>query len=168
MMLTLVPVLSHDQKSHGSPFFNYLDQRNAKVSLIMLLASCDVDASTNGVIWLKSNVSPHFDCLVLKPQWCHWWCCQHYMILMSVAVASHDQKSHVAPHFDCPDLMNAMVPLMLASHKTGTSGNGITWPKSHVAPQFDHLDLRNAMVALLMLSVSCDSDVSANGITWPK
>ena len=40
MMLTLSPMASHDQKSHVTPHFSYLDLKNAMVALIALASLC--------------------------------------------------------------------------------------------------------------------------------
>ena len=45
--VTLVPMVSHDQKSHITPYCDCLDLGNAMVSLIMPSASCDADTSTS-------------------------------------------------------------------------------------------------------------------------
>ena len=44
-----VEMVSHDQKSHVSPYVNNLDLMNVMVSFMMLSAACDVDASAIGV-----------------------------------------------------------------------------------------------------------------------
>ena len=41
--------ISHDWKSHAAPHFNYLDQRNAVVPLMMPLASDGADAGASGI-----------------------------------------------------------------------------------------------------------------------
>ena len=50
MMLMLVPMVSHDQKSHVALNLDYPDHRSAMVLLTMLYAIHDVDASANGII----------------------------------------------------------------------------------------------------------------------
>ena len=93
-----VPVLmtSHGKKGHVVPHFDYLDPRNAVMSLLMHLAACDTDAGINGIVWLKYHVTPHFNSLeirnVMVPLtmssaswgWCWWhWC---HMIKNHVAL----------------------------------------------------------------------------------
>ena len=51
------PVVSHDQKSHVTPYFNCLDLRNAMVPMITLLAS-----GGSGATDQKSHATAHFDC----------------------------------------------------------------------------------------------------------
>ena len=59
------PVVSHNQRSHVTPYFNCLELRNTLVSLVMPLALHD--ASSSGVTLPKnSNFAPHFDHLGLK------------------------------------------------------------------------------------------------------
>ena len=43
--MTLVPLTSHDQRSHIASHFDCIDLRNAMVLLMMLLALCDAGAS---------------------------------------------------------------------------------------------------------------------------
>ena len=59
MILTVVPVASHDQESPVAPHLNCLDLRNAIVPLTMLLALCN--AGANGVTCCIS-----FDSSLLK------------------------------------------------------------------------------------------------------
>ena len=49
MMLMLVPMASHVQKSHVVSLFDHLDLKNGMVPLITLLASCDTDTSITGI-----------------------------------------------------------------------------------------------------------------------
>ena len=58
-MPMLVAMMSHEQKSWCTSF-EHLDVRMAVVHLMMLLASCDTDASANGSKWMKSLIAPHF------------------------------------------------------------------------------------------------------------
>ena len=56
-----MPVLIslHDQKSHVTPYSDCLGLRNAKVPLLMLLASHDTNAGANGVTGQKYPTTPH-------------------------------------------------------------------------------------------------------------
>ena len=42
VMLTMVQVVSHDQRYPVAPHFNHVDLRNALIPLMMLSALCDV------------------------------------------------------------------------------------------------------------------------------
>ena len=44
-----MPVVSHDEKSHGVPHFDCLDLRNSMAAFTVSLASCDADANVGGV-----------------------------------------------------------------------------------------------------------------------
>ena len=56
MMLTPVPNALYYQKSHVAPGFNYLDLKNAKVLLTMLLTMDNVSADS--VTQPKSHIKP--------------------------------------------------------------------------------------------------------------
>ena len=101
-------------------------------------------------------------------QWCHWWLHWHYMTLMPIPKASHDQKCHFSPHCSFRNVWNALVPLMMlmAPCDTHASANSIELWKSHFAPHLDHLNLRNAMSTLMVLSISYDVDTKCSSITW--
>ena len=49
MKLVLAPNISHDQNNNFEPHFNYLDQTNAVVLLMMPVASLDVGAGASGI-----------------------------------------------------------------------------------------------------------------------
>ena len=65
VMLTPVPMASHEQKSYVMPHFNHLDLRNAMVPLTIISALCDASASSNGITWPKNHVAPHLNYLDL-------------------------------------------------------------------------------------------------------
>ena len=85
VMLLIAPSASHDKKGHDAPCFDCFDLRNAMVPL-MLLASWDANASASGITWPKSHVSPHFDHLDLRMQWCHWQCLLIPTIVNSIVI----------------------------------------------------------------------------------
>ena len=62
IMQVLVTMVTHDQNSHVPRYFDHLDLRNAKVSLMVLSTSHDTDTKCSGIIWHQ----------------CQW----HHMILM--------------------------------------------------------------------------------------
>ena len=47
--MIMIMMMMMTRKSHAAPHFDHLDPRNAMVPLMMLLASGNADASTNGV-----------------------------------------------------------------------------------------------------------------------
>ena len=55
----MMPVVSHDKNNIALPF-NYLDLRNAMISLLILLAPSDAKAGSSGITWPK-HVRPHCD-----------------------------------------------------------------------------------------------------------
>ena len=55
----MMPMASHNQNSHVAPHFNYLNLRNAVGPLMMLLASCNIDASANGIGWPVTHIPSH-------------------------------------------------------------------------------------------------------------
>ena len=71
-------------------------------------------------------------------------------------------KGDVAPHFNYPDLMNAMVPLMMLMPEPMASCD----QKSYTAPHCTCLNL--TMVLFMILLASFDATLVPNGITWPK
>ena len=108
MLLTPMPMASHDQKGQVVPHFNCLDLRNAMIPLMMSLASPDVSAI--GFTWPKCHVSPHFCYLKLRNA-----IVQLVMLLTSCGRDAHGNgiiwtKSHVVLHFDCLDIGNVVVP----------------------------------------------------------
>ena len=90
---------------------------------MMLLASCDADASTCD---MSKEVILHLMLIVLTKEIngaiekSIWYQVTH------VTMASHDEKHHIAPHFNCLDLGNSVVQLMMPSAScdahTGTDG----------------------------------------------
>ena len=68
---------------------------------------------------------------------------------------------HIAPHCDNLNLMNVVVPLILALMVSCEQNHKVTFC-------FDHLHLTSAKVPLTMLSASYDADAVASGITWLK
>ena len=124
----------HLTKSHVAPYFSYLNLCYAVVPLMMLMSSCDTDASVSGIKLPNSHVAPHFDCLSLRSEMvpssalsCHCWFQWQHMT----------KKSPVAHYFDHRDLWNAVAPLMVlcmsqyadsnavGSHDTSTNASGI-------------------------------------------
>ena len=63
--VTLMPMASHDQKSNFVPDFNFLDIKNAMVSLIMPQAAHVADTSANSTKGPKL-VTSHFDHLDVR------------------------------------------------------------------------------------------------------
>ena len=73
------------RKSHVAPHFDHLDSRNALMPLILLLASYNVDASTNGVTcplfctsfqlpWPKEYNGAVGNTIGITLHWCqHYW-----------------------------------------------------------------------------------------------
>ena len=59
-------ISSNDQRSHVTPHSSCLNLRNAKMPLMILLASCDSHATANGIKLPSSHGAPHFDCFVLR------------------------------------------------------------------------------------------------------
>ena len=66
MTLILMPMASHEEKSHVAPHFDHLDLRNSMVPLKMLSASHDIGTIANGVTLETSYVTPYFDCFQLR------------------------------------------------------------------------------------------------------
>ena len=138
---------------------------NVVVSLTMLLAACNIDASANGVIWLKSHVAPNVSCLDLR----------NAMVALTTLITSCDAillpmvsmtKSYVAPYFSFLKVRNVVEQLMMLLTACGTdaNANGIKLPEEHIAPHFNCLDLRNAVVPLALHATRA----GVNGATWPK
>ena len=122
------PMVLHDQKGHVAPHFSCVKLRNAVVPLMILLVSCNSNASTSRTKWLKYHIASYFDCLDVRSA----------MVPFLIPLASYDAdisangitwpKSHVAHHFDCLHLINAVVPFTvpLASCDTNTDASGMT------------------------------------------
>ena len=109
-------------------------------------------------------------------QWCHWQCCQHYVMLTLVSVVSQDQ--HFMLHFQ----------LSWPNKYSGTINDsfGVTWckhqyplvsrdQKSNFAPHLNHLDLMKAVVPLILVVVPLTTTLKlhkasarTSGVTWPK
>ena len=75
MMLTLAPMVSHDEKDQISSHSNCPDIRNTMVPLMILSASCDANFTTSGVTWHQHR--------------CQW----HPVMSIPAAMLSHDQKT---------------------------------------------------------------------------
>ena len=60
-MITQVPVVSHDPKSHVASYFNFLDLTNAMVPLTMSLVSHVADTIGNSATWQKCHAASHFN-----------------------------------------------------------------------------------------------------------
>ena len=118
------------QEGHLSPHFNFLNQTNGVVVLMVPLSSPDADVS--GITWPKSHVVSHFDDHDVT----------NAMVSMTtltiVPMASHDQKCYVVPCFSHFDQMNKMVllTLPLASHNADASANCIKWVKKSCCTSF--------------------------------
>ena len=65
------PMALHDYKSHVAPHLNCLSLWNAMVPLMMLLASCDTDASENGIKLPKVMLQLISIVLTYAVQWCN-------------------------------------------------------------------------------------------------
>ena len=78
------------------------------VPLMMLLASCDTDASANGIKGLKGHVALHFDHLDVRNTMVPLGY-QHVMLMPMTSVT----KKSCCTHLDHLYLRNAVVPLML-------------------------------------------------------
>ena len=110
-----------------------------------------------------SHVVPHFDCLDLGNEWCHWQC--HFASGDTGASGITWPKYHIAPHFNCLDLAKTMVPFMMQSASCDQWHNMTKKVMLHLI-SINCLGLRNAIVPLMMLFALCYS--GANGVTWPK
>ena len=166
--------------------------------LMVLLASHNVDATTNGFIWLKPwcytsfQLSWHKECNGVADNTVIIW-------YDTSASGVNGQKCDFPPHFNCLDLENAMVLYLIQLAWYDAKKVPVLhliviilnkevqlwywwghWhhmmlilmashdPKSHIASPFDHLDVTNGMVPLMTLLESCNTDISMNGITWSK
>ena len=138
----LVPMVSHDQKSHDAPYFNCLDLRNTMVWCMGLSTSHDGD--TNAVALHDTNTNAS------GIMWCQGWC-QWY----------HMTKSHVASHFNCHYLRNAMVPFVMHWHHVMQA----PVPMLHLVLI---IFTKNAVVSLMMPLASHNADASANSVKWLK
>ena len=118
----------HNQKTDVSPYFDHLDLTNEMVPLMMLSVSCDADAGSNDITWLKKvcctlfwlswpgkNVTVPLIMPVLITSW----------TLMPVPIASHNWKTCCT-----------MVPLMMESTScdTNAGSNSITLPRTSCWP----------------------------------
>ena len=86
-------LLCHITKSIFASCFDSIYQTNSMMALKMLSESCDVDAFTNDITWMKISWCTLFQLSWPNKQWSHWWCHQHH--LMTVLM-----KSHITPCFD--------------------------------------------------------------------
>ena len=77
---------------------------------MILLASCDTDASASSIKLPKILGAPHFNCLDLRNAMVPLITLR--LILMPVPEVSHDPESHVASHIDHFEPGNAMVLLI--------------------------------------------------------
>ena len=148
-------------KTSSCTSFQLSNLRNALVPLMMLLASCDTNASAKGFkvpkkssctsYWLPRHKKCNgtFD-YTISIKWCQ-----------LVPMVSYKEKSHGAPHLNPLDFWNAMVAMMMlstshaadtyamASYDTNINANGImwcpniTWQKSNVVTHFNCLNLRS-------------------------
>ena len=55
MMLMSMPIVSHDPKSHITPYFYHLDLRNVTALLTVLSQLCDADECANDITWPKRS-----------------------------------------------------------------------------------------------------------------
>ena len=155
------------------------------VTLMMLLASYNASARTNGVTWPKNHVAPQFNHLDLR---------NAMMTLTTLASCVNgiiDSKVHLDFILIVVDLRNGMVLLMtlLTSCETDAYTNGITWPKSNVVPYFwpswpkeGNCAIDGAvhitwywhwckwyhMTSTPVPVLSCDAGVDVSDITWQK
>ena len=145
MIMTLIPMVSHGQKSNVGPYFYCFDLRNAVVALMILSVSCAVKVSV--VMWQKSGCTSldHLDL-------------QSAMVALMILSASCDAntsssfvtlpESYVLLHFDHLDIRNAMVPLTVlslshnadtnavASHDSNSNTKYIMWCQWHHITKF--------------------------------
>ena len=70
--------MSHHQKCHVPPHFNYCDQRNGMIPLTIPLVPHD--PGSMGITWPKSQVSVHFDHCDLR----------NAVVPLTMLPASHD------------------------------------------------------------------------------
>ena len=47
----LIPMVTHDQESYVTPYFNYLDLRNAMMPLMIPSVPREVYATAYGITW---------------------------------------------------------------------------------------------------------------------
>ena len=115
-------------RSHVALHFDCLSLRNLMAPFTMLSASCGA-ADTIGVTWSKKPCFTWFQLSWPKEfngaiynTICH---------VMSMPMASFDQKSHVVPNYVHLDLTNSVEPfaIPLAWHDACADVSGITWPK---------------------------------------
>ena len=142
----LMPMASHDHKSHVAPHFNHLDLRNVMMSLMTQSASLDATVSVNGITWPKRSY-----CTLFCSFWCKecntaidisisvmWWWYWYHVRLMSEPMVSHDPK--------------VMLHLIVKIFTSGMQGCYL-WCHRHL------------MMPTLVLH---DSNVNTNGVRWPK
>ena len=120
----LKPLVSHSERSHVVPLFNCLDLMNAMMHLMMLLASCYTDASTNGIITLwESHVALHFSLLD------SWNASQLISHNANTSASGVTWPKSYRTWFWSSWLRNAMgsLKILSASHDVDTNANGIIW-----------------------------------------
>ena len=90
--LTLVHMVSHNQKSQGAPHFDYLDLRNAMVPLI----TQSVSHHANLVPVVSHNQTVMFQLISIiitfRMQWYYSHCCLCHLMPMPAPMTSHDQN----------------------------------------------------------------------------
>ena len=137
------------------------------VPLMILLASCDSDGSTNGVTWPKKTCCTFFDHLYVMDA----------MVPFMMLLASFDGDTNImwcwCQHQWCHMTKNVNLHLiwckgsiecLLVTHEADVDTNGMTWPKKSCCTSFQQpFYLRNSVVSLTMLLVSCDGNAS---ILW--
>ena len=155
--MTLMPIPSHNQKSHDASPFDHLDLSNGMVPLITLLDSCDTDTNINDITWPKKLFCTSFwlsrlkQCIVaiddaIGITWCQ--------------IASHDQK--VIMH-----LLWSSWPIKWNGAIDDTVGHvtlipaSMAWHNQNSYVAHCCLDLVNTMV-LLRASLAHNADASAN------
>ena len=116
--VVLIPMASHDQKSHVAPDSDSWP-KNTMVPLAVSLVSWD--AKANGLTWQKVMLCLILIVLTKGMQWCNWQCHWHHRL--PVPVVSHRQKSHRGPHFNHLHLGNAMGPLKMVPASNDADGN---------------------------------------------
>ena len=190
MMLTLLPVVSHATNVNDIQWcwcqWHQMTKKSCSISF-QLSWPKECNGDVHNMIWIKwSMLVPMVSQDQKWMQWCHWWCCLHHILLAPmqwhlktptpIPLASFNANADasgiawqkiITPHFNWPNLMNAMVLLMmlLASCHTDARANGITGPKSHVASHFNHLNLINVKMPFTIPWASCDDSTGASGIT---
>ena len=159
MVLMLAPVVSHDQKSYVIPCFDFLYLTNAVVLLVVVLASCNADTSTNGVTGLKNSCCTSFQASrpngysdaidgTVDITWCQHrckWCHMTRKVMMHLVSIILTYQMQWC-HWQCCQDHVMLTPVPVMSHGQ----------KRYIILYFNLTYLINAVVPLMMLF----------GVTW--